>query len=339
MKASRVGWSGLALLGTQLVTVLASAQGVVRAPDAQTAERASARAIADQGFDAFDAGQWRVALDRFERAESLVHSPVHRLFMARCQTNLGLLLEAKETYVAIAREPLPTDAAPALSEAQQSAGGELAALEARIPFVLVDVQPARDGAELVVDMDGQRVPPALVGVPYPINPGRHTWQARAGSRQSALEERVMREGSRETVSLRFVAAPVSGPARPAPATPLIIEPDTSWPWGVIGGFTVGALGAGVGVAFALKKSSLDAAIERTCRPGACPGTAKNLQREDDANRAGLFATVAFIGAGAAMATAVTLLLLDPASRADDHPPSASLEPWLGLGSAGLSGHF
>jgi hypothetical protein len=338
MKASRLFWAGLALLGAELVPSHALAQA--RARDAPTAERASARALADQGFDAFDAAQWQVALDRFERAESLVHSPVQSLFLARCQANLGLLLEAKETYLAITRERLAGDASAAMADAQRAAAAELAELEARIPFVLVAVDQAGDAAELVVTMDGQRVPPALIGVPYPLNPGHHAWQAEAGASKSVLEPRVVREGSRETVSLRLVAAPapLSEVARssPPPAPAPIVARASALPWGVVVGLGVGAVGAGVGAGFALKKASLDGEIERTCRADACPGTAHNLELEGDANRAGMVATIAFIGAGAAVASAVGFWILGSETRSET---VAAVRPWLGVGSAGASGRF
>src|SRR5688572_573408 len=168
MKASRL-WSCAATLACALVQ--ATAWGQLPRPVETATERASARAMADQGFDAFDAGQWQLALDRFERAQALVHSPVHQLFIARCQANLGRLLESRETYVAVTRERLPASAPPALSEAQQSAIAELLALDARIPLVVVALEGELDGTQPEVSMDGKPLPRALLGVPYPVDPG------------------------------------------------------------------------------------------------------------------------------------------------------------------------
>jgi hypothetical protein len=341
MKASRLASAGA--LAALLAPASAWAQTGSRAGDAP-AERASARAMADQGFDAFDAGQWQVALDRFERAQALVRSPVHQLFMARSLAQLGRLLESRETYVAITRERLAPDAPPALADAQRAAAAELVALDARIPFVVVKLEGEPGEGEAEVLMDERPLPPALLGVPYPIDPGTHAWRARAGSRESALESRALREGSRETITLvlgpalseRPEPAPLPAPPEPAPVT--TAAPPSGLHWGVVAGLGVGAVGAGVGVVFALKKSSLDEAIERTCRADGCPGTRENLSREDDANRAGLFATVALIGAGAGVATAITLLLLD-SSEPSERAPVASVAPWLGPGSAGVRGRF
>ncbi|MET0410820.1 MAG: hypothetical protein ABW217_05970 [Polyangiaceae bacterium] len=344
MKASR-GWCAAAALAGSQQQTTAWAQTVPRSVDAP-AERASARAMADQGFDAFDAGQWQLALDRFERAQALVQSPVHRLFIARCLANLGRLLESRETYVAITRERLAADAPPAVSEALQAASSELVALDARIPFVVVALEGELAGGEPEVSMDGRPLPPALLGVYYPIDPGSHTWQARVGQRQSTLESRVLREGTRETITLVLAPPRHEGARSPlAPLSPAPV-PDASvaarsdaMSWGIIAGLGVGAVGAGVGAVFALRKGSLDDRIERTCRADGCPGTRENLEREDDANRAGLFATIAFIGAGAGVATAVTLLVLDAGETSPEQAPVAALTPWLGLGGAGVSGRF
>lgn len=341
-RGARRAWCVAAALAGTLVHTSAWGQATVAGVDAPV-ERASARAMADQGFDAFDAGQWQLALDRFERAQALVRSPVHQLFIARCLAHLGRLLEARETYVAITREPLPPDAPAAVSDARSAAASELVILDARMPFVVIELagEPGADPPE--VSMDGRRLPPALLGVPYPIDPGSHTWQARAGSRRSALESRVLGEGSRQTITLVLAPEPPAAaePSRPAPAAAPSADAAPgadSLPWGVIAGLGVGAVGAGVGTVFAIRKGSLDSRIERTCRPEGCPGTRENLERERDANRAGLVATVAFIGAGAGIATALTLIWLD-ASEPEREPTLAGVTPWLGPASAGVSGRF
>lgn len=342
MKASRLRIAtALAGLLVQSTTWAQPAPNAVDAP----AERASARAMADQGFDAFDAAEWQLALDRFERAQALVHSPVHRLFIARSLANLGRLLESRETYVAITRERLAPDAPSAAREAQQAADAELLALDARVPFVVVTLEGELGDEPPEVIMDGRPLPLALLGVPYPIDPGSHAWRARMGVRESALEPRTIGEGSRETI--RLVLGPAAHQPEP-PAAPL--QPDPSpgakvaassegLPWGAVAGLAVGAVGVGVGAVFAIQKGSLDERIERTCRADRCPATRENLEREDEANRAGLVATVAFIGAGAGVATAITLLLLDSREPATEHAPVAGVEPWLGAGAAGISGRF
>ena len=66
-------------------------------------ERATARDAANNGRAAFDAGKYEKAIDYLSRAEHLVHSPSHLLFMARAQAKLGRLVAAHETYLKISR--------------------------------------------------------------------------------------------------------------------------------------------------------------------------------------------------------------------------------------------
>src|SRR5580658_8764412 len=80
--------------------------GVARA-EPSDADRATARSLAHEGFDAQQHGQFAVAADRFSRAEALVHAPTLLLGLARAEVGLGSLLAAHETYERILREPLP----------------------------------------------------------------------------------------------------------------------------------------------------------------------------------------------------------------------------------------
>jgi len=128
-----------------------------------------ARAAATEGAKAFDEKRYADAADLFSRAESVVHSPVHLLYIARSQAGLGALVKAQETYRKLAREDLSANAPPAFRKAVEDGNRELKELEPRLPYVTVTV-PGRSDA--VVEMDGKRVAPALVGVPLPVDRAR-----------------------------------------------------------------------------------------------------------------------------------------------------------------------
>jgi len=319
-------------------------------------ERAGARAAADQGFDAFGRGEWAVALDLFERAESLVHSPVHVLFQARCQAKLNRLIEAQEAYLLVLRYALPAGAPAAVRRAaQQDAQRELAVIEPQVPWVSVSVEGA-DGAEPVeITQDGRVLPPALLGVERPVNPGEHTWLARSGSRRSEIERRVVQTGTRSTVTLRLLEPEielVSTPPRGALAGAAAARSagyradegshgPSAW---VYVGFGVAAAGLGVGTGFLLQKGNIEDRIRDSCDPTGCYATPQNVERKSDADRAGLIATVGFISAGVGLTGALALWLLSPSDGAPSADPAPSaraprLEPWLGWGSAGVTGSF
>src|SRR5687768_1027108 len=67
-------------------------------------DRANARTAAGAGADAFDAGNFQKSADYFERAEGLVHSPVHQWYIARSVKELGQLVKARELCMRVVRE-------------------------------------------------------------------------------------------------------------------------------------------------------------------------------------------------------------------------------------------
>src|SRR3954463_10961109 len=142
---------------------------------AQTKEqKAGARAAAEAGGDAFDAGRYAEAADLFERAERLMHAPPHLLYAARSHVKLGHLVEARELYLTLTRDRLPDSAPRVFRDAQQMGEKELADIEPRIAYVSIVVQGAGAGA-VRVTRNNEDVPAELLGIPSPINPGGYTY--------------------------------------------------------------------------------------------------------------------------------------------------------------------
>src|ERR1700742_3765530 len=79
-------------------------------------DRAGARVAATEGVKAINEKRWADAADLFTRAESLVHSPVHLLYLARAQVQLGKLVKARENYNRIIREHFAPDAPDAFRQ-------------------------------------------------------------------------------------------------------------------------------------------------------------------------------------------------------------------------------
>ncbi|HEY3666122.1 MAG TPA: hypothetical protein VGL19_08990, partial [Polyangiaceae bacterium] len=100
-------------------------------------DRAGARVAATEGVKASNEKRWADAADLFTRAESLVHSPVHLLYLARAQEKLGHLVKARENYTRVIREHLGADSPDAFKQAQASAQQEVGALEPRLAAITV----------------------------------------------------------------------------------------------------------------------------------------------------------------------------------------------------------
>lgn len=320
-------------------------------------EKAGARAAATQGQAAYEKQRWAEALDLFTRAESLVHSPVHLLYKARSLAQLGQLVKAREAYLAVTRDD-SNSTSPAVVKAREDAAKEVAQIEPRLANLTVKVE-GPGAAEANVDMDGVKVPIALVGVARPADPGQHTLQATANGAAADPQVVTLKEGGAATVTL--VLKPVAGGAPVAP--PPTAEPAASPPMTTAaaadtnsaaqsGGnglrtasyvsFGVGAVGLVMGTVFALKAKSKYNDGNALCN-GHDPcelSSADAAQREQlgkDGDSAKTLSIVGFAVGGVGVAAGATLFILS--GKKQSEPAHAGVHPWIGLGSAGLSGRF
>ena len=336
-----------ALLALGLLPGRASAQ-------ISDADKATARALAQQGQDALDKRDFPIAADRFARAAELVHAPTLPLGLARAQVGLGRWIAAAETYNRLLREPVPGGAPPVFIKALADARKELADLEPRIPSVTIAVKGSPAAR---VWLDGTPVPGAALGVARPVDPGKHAVRAEADGFAPAQAAFTATERRSEAVTLTLDRALTAAPEPPpalAGSTPSPRQPDAGSPplAGVIalpppppapsGGSvrrTLGFVGIGVGGAglvlgavtggLAIPKHS---ALQTACPGGHCPST----QADALAGYHVLtnLSTAGFIAGGVLAATGVVLFITAPRATA-----SAGVAPLIGAGYAGAKGWF
>jgi hypothetical protein len=323
--------------------MLAPASVVAQTDD----QRADARAAAEQGAQAFEEGRLEEAVDLFTRAESLVHAPPHLLYIARAQVKLGQLVRARENYRKIEREKLPATAPPAFHNAQAAAQKELAELEPRIPMVKIVVKGAGE-QPVTVSVNGKQLPAAMIGVARPMDPGDHTFTASAPGLAAGPTTAKIPEAARETVELELVASAGATPAGGVAGSDASRDPvfetsvaaDSAGTSGMriaaYAALGVGVIGVGAGTFFALQSSSKRKDADALCE-GGCPVSKRDEIQGlyDDAGSAQTLSMVGFIVGGVGLAGGVTLLLIDPGSERE----ASGVRPWLGLGSAGVSGRF
>lgn len=314
-------------------------------------QKAGARAAADEGGKAFEAGKFGDSLDLFTRAESLLHALPHLLYIARSHEKLGHLVKARETYLKMTREKLADGAPDAFKDAQTKAQTELQALEPRIPKVTISVKG--DGAASAkVQMDGADVPAALVGIPHPVDPGQHKFVASGDGVKSEETSVDIKEGGSETVELELKASADAGGGAAAGGGEGSATLDPTEATKGANGLRIAsyvALGVGVvgligGTVFALQSKSKRDDAKALCNnpDGSCPDDKRNEinSLDDDADKAKTFATVGFVVGGVGIAAGVTMFLLSGKKQSE---PAAmykpKVTPWVGFGSAGLSGSF
>lgn len=345
---------------------------------AQTDEqRAAARALATEGATAFNEGRFKDAADLFGRAESLVHAPPHLLFLARSYAKLGQFVRARETYIKITKEQVAPNAPQAFRDAQSAAQEELKAVEPKIAKLTIQLTNAEGAQNLSVTIDGIPVPPVLIGVPQPVDPGEHRIEAVAAGKRSRPQMVALRDGERGAVNLQLEAdaGAVAGasPAAPgvtpgtAPTAPGVVaespspmppsaptpasdsSPNNGMRIGSYVGFGVGALGIGLGALFLAKGASkrsdandaFDACVaDPLCKesPSSSAQKKKVADLDDQATSANQVGVAGLVVGGLGVAAGVTLFVLS-GNKGSSETKTARVVPVVSTNYVGLSGSF
>src|SRR3954468_2979898 len=132
------------------------------------ADRATARALAGEGYQALQDKDYATAAGCLSRGGARVHAPTLMIDWARSLVGLGKLVEAQERYEQIVREGVEPKAPKSWQRALADAGAELSQLKPRLAWVTISVSGSADAH---VTIDGAPVPPAAIGVRRAVNPG------------------------------------------------------------------------------------------------------------------------------------------------------------------------
>lgn len=277
------------------------------------------------GADAFDKRDFATALERFQRAEALYKAPSISVMVARCLAQSGRLVEAVDKYETTLRMPLEAGAPEAFQRAVAEATVEVEGVRARVARLEVRA-PAEPPAGLEVTLDGAAIPPALLGVPKPVDPGVHRVVARAAGRQPFSYELTLTEAERQTVEIVLppLAAVATRSETPAPA-PKQAGPSVLSISLLAGGGVALTVGAVTGLVALNHKGKLDEA----CNPG-CPS---DMSSNIDAFRLNRTISYVSFGVGLAAAGVGTYLLLHQSSSGQQ--VGALVLP----GGAALAGSF
>jgi len=294
----------------------------------QTAAAAQANQLAREAKAEYDQGDWAAALKLFESAESKAHSPVLLLYAARCQRNLGKLVRARELLRLIIDEKLPATAPAPFVSAQQDAAGDIEALQARIPKIVID--RARAPAAWQITVDGSVANDETIFV----DPGTHLVLAREGTIERFRQDVELAESESRTITIG--TGTTSGPLAEGTTPVDSAKPTADAPAGngtaaIAAGavlLAVGAVGLGVGVGLRVAALSKFSEVEDRCIGNSC--LASDAEEVDDAETLQTVSTVLFAAGGAMAATGVILLIVQPGTS-DEPAVSLDLRPaYLGV---------
>ncbi len=355
-------------LGVALLVLFLTCGG--RAFAQSDEQRAAARSLATEGATAFNEARYQEAVELFSKAEALVHAPPHLLFLARSHAKLGQFVKAREAYLKVVKETLPANASPAFRNAQSSAGDEVQLIEPKIASLTVKVEGGQSAKDLAVLVDGVPINSVLIGVAQPIDPGQHKVEAGATGLRAPEQAVTLGEGEKKAIVMTLASAPGAAPliavaqapaataepqptATAAPASspapqkdegPAPKDDKSGLRIGSYAAFGVGVLGLAAGTFFTLqsvsKRNDADDTWEECGGDTGCrtdnPLAKEADSLDRDADSAQTLGIVGFAVGAVGVGVGTTLFIM---SSGGSSKSAARIEPYVGLGMAGVKGRF
>jgi Tfp pilus assembly protein PilF len=328
--------------GQHTVTFLAVSCALVMCVTAPSAlaqsdsDRATARALAEEGYNALRAQRYDVAEDRFRRADALVHAPTLVVDEGRALIGLGRYLDAQEKFELVLREGVP-DTAPSV---WKSAVAEAAKLReevkpkvAWLTIVVPNVPHPR------VTISGRVIPEAAIGVKFALNPGTQSVEVAADGFGPQTQSISLGEGSEQTIEITLI--PLSpqksvGDSKPKFRVTRSKDSESSHTAAHIA-FGTGAVGIAVGAVtgfLALKKRS---DLKSACLNGQCPQSLESTLKSY--HSLGLVSGIGFAVGLVGAATGIVLLSSDGQSSDAKQAGTHQLQLHVGPSSIALQGAF
>jgi hypothetical protein len=282
-----------AALGFTLLTAPA------RAREPSPGERESARALADEGADAFARAEYERAHDRLRRAYSLVPAPTIALLDARALAKLGRLLDARAAYERAASTPVDATSPPPFREAVAEARSELPLLDQRLPRLTIRLRNTAPDARVQVFLDDAEVAKRALGAPINVDPKVHSIRLDIDGRQTAVRRVALREGESRIVDLELPSG--GGLSRTL----------------TIAGWSLGGAGIITGIVAGVLALDARKKAEAACPNHRCPVGSRGAAAVDDFRTYRTVSTIGY-GVGVAGSAVGAILLLAPSksSRAE-----------------------
>lgn len=344
------------------ISLVASfAPRIASADEPSAMQMETARTLYKEGLALRKEGDHRGALEKLKGANSLIHTPVTGIEVAREQVTLGLLVEAREECLQIESLPVSAKETKASTDARAEAQTLAGDLKGRIPTVKLAINGLLPGDHAVVDVDGTKIAEVALSVPISLDPGHHVINVANGDEPAQRTELDLVESERRevTVTLKPKSQSTSEPPKPIEpkATPAIVTPPptittpppttktTSGSHGVSPlvyvGFVVAGVGIGVGSVTGILALSKASTVKNEC-PNApsCPASASGDL--DSVKSMATLSTISFALAGAGAVVGVIGLLSGGSSESSKDSArenKAHFTPWVSVGAVGLSGAF
>ncbi len=331
--------------GSARALVVACALGALgpalAAPPASAAEPtaqdfATARALYKEGKELRAKGDLKGALEKLQKAHALGQTPITGMELAEVEVQLGMLVEAREVCLGIARIPVASDETQRSADARVAAAKLAQKLGPRLAALKIDLIGLQPGAVPVVTIDGVDVPRAALDEPRKANPGKHLITARVEGGETVTTTVDLSESQNRQITLAPPAAPEKAKPPPAGGPPVVVHKGGGVSGLTIAGLVVGGVGLVVGASAGLAAVSKSNGLN--CPQDQC--TPDQWDQLDAARALAAVSTVGFIGAGAGVVMVIIgIVTTKKSTTVVEQPRGAFVAPEVGAGWLGVHGAF
>lgn len=196
----RVSAALLPALGALTATLLAAPAALA---EPSPADRETARNLMKQGDTAFAAKDFTGALKAYGAANAIMQVPSTGLPLAKAQVEKGLLIEARDTLLQVARHPHDANEPAAFAKARDEASALAQKIAPLIPSLLITIEGAPSDAAVEITVDGTIVSAAALTAPRKMNPGAHVITASAPGFRTETANVTLKEGQNEKLALKL----------------------------------------------------------------------------------------------------------------------------------------
>jgi hypothetical protein len=306
---------------------------------AQGGDGAAAEALFQEAERLMTAKRYDEACAKFEESNRIDPGVGVLLHLADCHEKAGRLATAWATF----QLAIPPARKGGQIDRAEVAAKRVAALAPRLPKLVLKSSSAPPPG-LVVARNGSELSSASLGVPLPIDPGRHALTVRAPGYETATVELVAEEGKTIEVVLPALAKkPENGPeqrdaepVRSPDGTPRAVEWGGQHTAGIVLA-AAGLVGVGIGAGFGAKTLADWAEVEDRCDTSGptivCD--AEGADRADAAATSGWISTAAFAAGGALLATGAIVFFTAPWLGGDESEVRVTALPVFGAGELGV----
>jgi hypothetical protein len=302
-------------------------------------EKATARALGQEGQAALDKGDAKTAEDRFHRAVMIFDGakapvpPTLILGYARGAAQNKHFIAAEEAYNRMIRAGLPPGAPAPFVKALEDAKREIDNVTPHIARVTISVT----GCDApTVTLDGATVPSMMFGIKKPVDPGTHEIRASAAGCKTSTSSFTVDDGKESTANVTLEkesSAVATNPTTTNPTTtnptttnPTTTNPTTTTPTTpsesgggsglkIAGIVTLGVGGAGLIVGAITGGLALGdhSDISNGCPdPKNCPASLQG--KIDSYHTMGTISTIGFVAGGILAAAGIVMWVLAPSSK-------------------------